>query len=286
MPYLDLSARKPPDVVFRPVGRNSATTFTGLCGDHDRELFAAIETIPVQTTDARHLFLLAYRAVLKEAHASRKSAIDVHASYLEGVKKGVYPEDEPSPVGLLACECMTAAHLVNAVKTVFDNAYLQDNWDAVNHQVCFTESRPTVAVNSMFSTNLWSRFLDAPAFVMFNVFPVAYNKTAVVLSSTADQRPEAMAAFGHILLSRGSYQQYELSKLILKKAQNVVIAPSFFDTLTAQQRETARQYFMRNMAGHTFELDDPDLFLFWPNPTNSPTRVGGAVASEARSSRS
>ena len=109
-----------------------------------------------------------------------------------------------------------------------------------------------------------SEVLDAPAFVTLNVFPVTHDQTAVVFSFIAEQKSEAVDAFGYIWSSRGHYQQYELSKLILRKAQNVAIAPNFFDTFTEQRREIVRQYFIRNMAGHSFELEEPSLFLFWP----------------------
>ena len=263
MPQLDLTATKPPDIVFRPVGRNLATTFTGLCENHDRELFRTIETKPLQTADSQHLFLLSYRAVLMEAHASRKSAIDLQLSFQRGVERAVYPREEPSPPGELAVVHMIGAYLVEDVKTRFDKAYLIDDWDAVSHHVFFIESRPALAVNSMFSTNRYSEVLDAPAFVTLNVFPVTREQTAVVFSFIAAQKSAAVDAFGYIWSSGGQYQQYELSKLILRKAQNVAIAPEFFDTFTERRRENIRQYFMRNIAGHSFELEDPDLFLFW-----------------------
>lgn len=267
MPELDLTADAPPNVDFRSVGRHVATTFTGLCRDHDQQLFAGIETRPIDISDAQHLFLLAYRAVLKEAHSTRKSAIDVQASFLEGVKKGIYPKDEPSPPGVLACDFIMGAYLVDQVKAVLDSAYLRGAWKAVSHEVFVIEARPSIAVNSMFSTDLYSSALDlhGPAFVTLNVFPVSQNETAIVFSFVAEQRNEALTAFGHIWDATGSYQQYELSKLILKKAQNVAISPAFFDTLSDDRRRAARQYFVRNMAGHSYELEHADLFLFWSN---------------------
>ena len=81
MPQNDLAADKPPEITFQPVGRNHATTFTGLCGNHDHELFRTIEKNPLQISDSQHLFLLSYRAVLMEAHATRKAMIDVQLWY-------------------------------------------------------------------------------------------------------------------------------------------------------------------------------------------------------------
>ena len=101
MPKLDLSPDKPPECVFQPVGRNLATTFTGLCRNHDRELFKPIEAKPIQTSNLQHLFLLAYRAVLKESHDSRKAAIGLQLSFQEGIERGIIPREQPSPGGCL-----------------------------------------------------------------------------------------------------------------------------------------------------------------------------------------
>ena len=265
MPRLKLVAGRPPEFVFQLTGRNRATTFTGLCKNHDRKLFRMIETNPPQLSDPQHLFLLSYRAVLMETHASRKSAIDVQMSYQKGVETGIFPKEEPSPPGMLACELLGGAFQVDCVRQMFNMAYLSGAWNAVLHQAFCIESRPALAVNSMFSTGRYSELLNAPAFVTLNVFPVTKNRTAVIFSYIAEQKSEAEEAFGYIWSSKGQDQQYELSKLILRKVQNLAIAPDFFNTFTKQRKETVRQYFMRNIAGHSFELKDPGLLLFWPN---------------------
>ena len=264
MPQTDLAADKPPEITFRPVGRNHATTFTGLCGNHDHELFRTIEKNPLQISDSQHLFLLSYRAVLMEAHATIKAMIDGQLWYQKAVEIGVYPKEEQSPAGMFAIAQMKAAYLIENVKTVFDKAYLIDTWDVIDHQVFSIPSRPALAVSSMFSTNLYSEILEAPAFVTLNVFPATHDQTAVVFSFIAEQKREAESAFGYIWTATGPYQQYELSKLILRKSQNVAIAPDLFDTFTEQRKEIVRQYFMRNVASQSFEQEDPNLFLFWP----------------------
>ncbi len=264
MPKLDLSAGKPPNCVFRPVGRNLATTFTGLCMNHDREMFRPIEMNSIRISDLQHLFLLAYRAVLKEAHDTRKSMIDLRLSFERGVANGIYPRDEPSPAGMLSLNHMMAAFQVEEVRERFDEAYRSNDWGYVDHRWFLIPSRPTVAVNSMFSTGLYSKALDGSAFVMLNVFPITRDQTAVVFSYIAEQKDEAMTAFGNIWTVERYHQQYELSKLILRKAFNTAIAPNFFDTFTVQRKETIQEYFTRNSCNHSFDLDDPGLFLFWP----------------------
>lgn len=75
MPRLQLDVNSGPKVRFESIGRNKATTFTGLCTQHDAKIFAPIEKNPIDVEDDSHLFLLAYRAVLKETHASMEAAL-------------------------------------------------------------------------------------------------------------------------------------------------------------------------------------------------------------------
>jgi hypothetical protein len=75
---------QPPNYAFERIGRNRATTFTGLCSQHDTELFKPIDTAVIDLESTEHLFLLAYRSVLKEAHATRKSVVDTQGLYKLG----------------------------------------------------------------------------------------------------------------------------------------------------------------------------------------------------------
>ena len=263
MPKLDVCFDQPSNIVFRKIGRKNATTFTGLCGKHDHTIFKPIETNPVDMNKAEHLFLLAYRAVLKETHAVRKSAVDLQLSYLKGTEKGLFPKDEPSTPGMLAVEQMMAAYLVECEKAEMDEAYLTKNWDRVSHVVAEVVGKPIIAVNSMFTTGIYSEFTDAPAFVMLNVFPKD-ETTVVIFSYLKEHQVQAQQAFGHIWAASGHYNKYLLSKLILMKCENLVISPSFYESLPENQKEVIAKFFMRNSCGHTFDLDDPRIFLFDP----------------------
>lgn len=55
---------------FTLIGLNRASTFTGFCERHDTQMFAPLETKPFTATKEQ-LFLLAYRAIAKEAFAKR-----------------------------------------------------------------------------------------------------------------------------------------------------------------------------------------------------------------------
>jgi hypothetical protein len=57
-----------PKLEFVKIGRNDASTFTGLCSKHDTELFKSIDTEPLEVDNFEHLRQLAYRSVMREFH--------------------------------------------------------------------------------------------------------------------------------------------------------------------------------------------------------------------------
>ena len=72
-----------PDIEFKLVGRNKATTFTGLCSEHDRELFLPIDCHEFDINNEEQKFLIAYRSVLRELHSRMKAAKDIQEGCLK-----------------------------------------------------------------------------------------------------------------------------------------------------------------------------------------------------------
>jgi len=248
MPKLTAGVVRPPRTVFRKVGRHDATTFTGLCASHDQVLFRPVDAGPLDPSNSEHLFLLAYRAVLQEAHATRKAAVDTQTVFLQGAEKGLYPRDEPTKAGLEATEAV-------------GRAYLRREWGWMDHTILRIDAPPSLAANAMISTDLSSATFDSAAYVFLNVCPVE-DQTIAIFSYVAADRGAAEAAFGDIWAASGHYQKYLLSKLILRRCSNFVIAPKVFDTLSNEQTELMLTYFDGNIPPRTMDLDDPRLFLF------------------------
>jgi hypothetical protein len=263
MPRIEFRKSAPPRLVFEEIGRHQATTFTGLCAEHDQLLFRPIDVQPLDPNDSRQLFLLAYRSLLREVHAARKTAIDHQAGYQEGVAQGLYPDDTPCAPGLLAIEHGMAAFLVEEVKERYDEAYATGNWAALEHHLILLDVGPVLAVSSVFSTDLWAESTDAPAFVAVNVVPIEQH-TVAIFSYLREQRLQMVEAFERVWASTGDLQTYELSKLLLRKCENIALASRHFQSLGPQQRETIREYFERNTCGHGYEREDPNLNIFRP----------------------
>jgi|GEM_PF-1098088 len=54
---------------FQPLGIKSASTFTGFCEHHDKQLFRKIEDQDIDFQNDEHCFLLSYRSFGRELHA-------------------------------------------------------------------------------------------------------------------------------------------------------------------------------------------------------------------------
>ena len=261
MPKLVLTRHEPPRFEFHRVGRNNATTFTGLCADHDAELFRPIDTNKIDLSSDEHLFLLSYRAVLKEAHTTRKSAIDTQLAYQRGIEEGLYPKDVPCAPREQAVEQMISAWLIELCRTRYEHTSINGTHKDIKHRVLELDARPCLAVNSMFTTEVISEETGEPSFVTLNVFPLE-ERTVAVFSYYASERNCIIQAFDHIFNATGHYQKYLISKLILKKCENFVLAPDLFKNFGSKQVELVTKYFERNICGHVYDNDAPEIYLF------------------------
>jgi hypothetical protein len=261
MPKLQVSLKKPPHVEFKLVGRRRATTFTGLCSKHDSELFGEIETQEIDLENSYHRFLLSYRAILKETHSSRKAAIDTQINYEKGVEEGIYP-DGPCPAGISAVELMMAASQLDEPKQVHDQAYMSKDYSKISHICLYLDVSPSIAVNSVLSTNLWDESTDSLAFLGINIFPCDSDTTVMLCSYLSDHDAQANMFLGPILASSGIEQLRLISRLVLKKCENMAIAPSLYSTYSLGQKRAVNLFYTRNSNGLEYESTDPKIYLF------------------------
>lgn len=112
----------------------------------------------------------------------------------------------------------------------------------------------------MISTDLYSQVLDAAAYVFLNVFPLDREHVAI-FSYRRDERLQAHTAYGDIWDASGDHQKYLLSKLILRRCSNFVIAPRLFEKFSEPQKEAMRAYFDANIHPRSVEVEDSRLFL-------------------------
>jgi len=250
-----------PDVAFVRQGRNQASTFQGLCAKHDQEMFRPIEVEPIDVENEMHLFLLAYRAVLRETHTVLQGAAKMQAGYQGRVEAGTSPRHAPDAAGLEATSWVVNAYDTHEYKRKFDAAYLERDYQRLGQwHIVFEDVPPSIAVNSLFSLDDVDR-TDDVARVALNIFPEA-RQTHVVFSFLMEEKPFAAQYVQRILDATGSYQRYLVSKLVLQHCENFAMSPTYFETLSAERRNTILAFFRRTMTGNEHDYEDPHLYLF------------------------
>lgn len=244
------------------VSRYRATTFTGLCEEHDRDLFAPIERAPIDLADVQHLFLLAYRAALFEAHATGAAGRMLQLGYQKRVALGVDPKDAPSPAGIYATERLMVAYETFMYKCRFDQAYLASDWSAVQHDtIIMNTARPALAASAMFSLRGLANAAGDVVRVCLTVLPLDAETTAAVVSYLPEDAGIARAHLDRLIASGGEHQKYELSRHLLNYCANFALAPDHIDTWTPEKKEIVRGYFVRTILQDDLDYEHPDLLL-------------------------
>jgi hypothetical protein len=121
MPKLKLKTPPPSEIQFKRIGANKATTFTGLCAKHDNYIFRPIDDALPDLTDNSHLFLLAYRAVLREYHVVLQNALRFQSTYLKRVEVGLSTGTMPCDFGMFA-----TTHLLSKLILQFCDNFVID----------------------------------------------------------------------------------------------------------------------------------------------------------------
>lgn len=251
-----------PQIQFDLIGRSEASTFTGLCASHDQEIFRPIDTREVKRDDVEILFLLAYRAVVRELHATMEGAAKVQAGYQRRVELGLLPEDQPSEPGMFAVERMVISYETFLYKSKYDEALLQKSFDSISHDVfVFENQSPTIAASALFSIdNLHVE--DDVVRVALNILPQTENVTTVVFSYLQRDARSARLALNRVLSAAGHHQKYELSRTLINYCENFVVAPSYFATWSDRKKAVIRDYYTKTILKNDLSYEDKDLFLF------------------------
>jgi hypothetical protein len=260
-PAIRLSAVKEPEIELGLIGRNRASTFSGLCADHDRELFSPIELGAIDPANLEHAFLLAYRAVLYEVHASSAAAWQLQTGYSKRVELGLDPKDQPSEAGIWATHRILVAFETFQYKLRFDAAYLNRDFSLLSHDIISVPvCRPSIAASAVFSPEHLDRGGESVR-VCITVLPIAARETVAVLSYLNEDASLARADLGPLLEVSGARQAFELSRRLLNNCENFVLSPEYVASWTDRKRRAVTEYFVRTLVHDDLEVDDPDLLL-------------------------
>jgi hypothetical protein len=249
MPNMKLNFPDPPIISFELIGRNIATTFDGLCADHDESIFAPIEKESINMESISHLFLLNYRAVLKETYAVLNSTRKIQGTYMEGIKEGII-----DPQKIIAGRKYSTAHLVNAYdmylyKKEFDSIYLTKSYDKIENIIIqINQKRPTIAVNSLFTYAGRKELENEIERIIINVFPNE-KSTWVVISFLKEKGKYIPKIIKEIIKADQKQKKYLITNLILSNCENFVMAPSFYKAIPDKIKSKMIKYYCYTLIG-------------------------------------
>lgn len=253
---------KGPIIDFGPVGRNQATTFTGLCAKHDNETFSAIDNEEIDLNNNEHLFLLSYRAVYRQYHAALDAGLKIQSTYQKRIDMGLEPEGELSEFGQIATDKLLMAWMIYRYKVDYDLAYIKGSYDSIHHDLFSYDTEcPTIAACALFAVDDQIKD-DDHLRVAINVLPVTKEKTFVILSYREKDSSHARTALSRVIDSKGCHQQYEISKLILNNCENFVICPTYFDSWSDTKKNAIRDYYIKTIFKGDLNYESPDIHLF------------------------
>ena len=249
---------------FRVVGRHRATTFEGLCAEHDGEIFRRIDAETLNTSDQEQLFLLAYRAVTCELHTTMAVAYRVQRSYEKAVELGLSPGDHPCERGRFAVARMVIAHSTFRYRSYFDEDLLGGRYDRVHHRVINVPcTRPTLAVSSLFSVD-GSASGDDYLLLSLSVLPLAENRTVAIFSWRDFDDVAALAWLNEKVPDGANPKMLrkQVSQITLANCENIIFAPSLLNNLSADEKDRIRRYFFATTFKPDSETEPLEIDLF------------------------
>ncbi len=252
-----------PQVSFELVGRNEATTFAGVCGPHDDALFKDIEKSPTDYSTDEHLFLLAYRSVLRELHACVTSAVKLQFAFQAKVDLALIPGDSPTADGMLAVEHLANAYEFYLYKREYDDIYLEQKFSGLSHLRLFEPGRlPTVAVSSVFSLDNIS-IGDDVARIALNVLPLR-GGVLIVFSFLQDHEQHIQPFLSRFQTAADDELLRRVSVQVLNSCENFVVAPSFWNALEVSKRMAMQELFCRSIGRDLKGFEASNCTLFSP----------------------
>jgi hypothetical protein len=255
--------RTAPRPKFQWTGRNNATTFEGFCAEHDRAIFRRIDTEPLEVTDREQMFLLAYRAATRELHTTMAVAAKIQASYEKSIELGLSDGDSPSDQGMFAVHRMVVAWDTHRYRLPLDPALIERRFNRVEHRIVEIPCRrSTIAVSSLFSVDSVQSG-DTHLMLSLSVLPLADEQSVAIFSWRDCDRTTATSWLNEELPPDldATRLRRRVSRIVLANCENVVLAPSFVDGLSASDKDQILKFFLET-ALHPDSACDLDVDLF------------------------
>jgi len=226
------------------VGINEATTFPGICNRHDSELFRPVETKPL-TFAGEQVFLLGYRALLRECYTKRQAVQTV-------ALLGAYLDRHPELKDELSDDYVEWTRLGNEHgyedlmhhKTIYDDCWRHGNFEEIRF-VAFLYDRATPILNASafgpeydFDGNSLQNLGDltfVQDLITYCIWSV--NGRGVALLAWHESSDKKCVPFVESLLRQPRQRLSAwLTSMAFEHSENLVFAPGWWEALSRSNR--------------------------------------------------
>jgi hypothetical protein len=258
-PKQKFDAKNGPSLEFGLVGRNNALTFTGLCSEHDTELFKLADTLPLDTTNTKQLEQHAYRAIMKELHTCLEEEVRFYALHADEVKNGISKLGEGGAAQMNRDFAEKSWRLFRYRSRNFDTPLSEGKPALIEHRIITLEDqKPTLAVSSFFGVG--SDEDGDTIGVMLTVIPEA-EKTTAVLSYATAQRKYVKKVLPDLFDDKAD-QKKALSHNVLQRVENFTLAPTFYDGWSVDKKKNVVDYLSESQTTGQAPPKDAEFSLF------------------------
>lgn len=224
---------------FEPIGKKSASTFSGFCGKHDTDLFQEIENGTIDLNNDKHCFLLSYRAFAKEFHSKQET--------LKGFNNNaLYAKEEIKETKEKMISGSELGHRDGKiVKDRLNEILKNENYDELEYLVYELDYAIPITLAASFnpeysySNQLLNKSIDPNVvyeFVNFIIIPTQEGETKILFSCLPEQEKSVK-----FIDELSELEDLELEKAISSIAvayiENTFVSPKMWEKLGEKRQE-------------------------------------------------
>jgi hypothetical protein len=252
------------------VGINDATTFPGLCPQHDSAIFRPIDVAPLLDPSDEQMFLLSYRSVLRELYTARWSFNQLIQSVGLAFEKGAAGQLLAFALAHFVRSSWATARL--AKLAAYYGRALQDQVFLVRHLIGKNIWCLPFAVSAYFEpvfNHDGSRMpaavgSDIGPFMTLNVVP--QPEGSIVVLSCAPEHRDLLDGF--LAPFRAAKDELAFIEIVwevaLRYCENIIVAPMYWNVVPDEIKSNIISFY--NATGHLW-VPSPkggiSLFDFW-----------------------
>jgi hypothetical protein len=184
-------------------------------------------------------------------------------AYLAKVGLGLDPGNVPTPDGIRALEFCMNAYESCLYRREYDSAYIQRDFSRIEHVRFFEDNRlATVAASALFSLDSIA-VNDDVARVAPNIYP-SENGAMIVFSFLRCHERYIWPFIDPLTAASGDTLLRMISLRVLNSCENFVLAPTFWNAFSDQQKAVVHDLFVASLFSDITELPNKDVMLFSP----------------------